>query len=203
VTTGAPGRRHARRVDAIWTEQGASFRLASPVVGVFRPGLAVGAPVMVGAGLGTVEVLGQDLEVIAPAGSRGVVVSVAGDGRARAPVGYGAALYTVDPDAAAAARPATTADPAGGTTADTLVFVAPTSGRFYGRPGPGKPPFVAVGDVLGEGHTVCMLEVMKTFNRVTYGGPGLPPRAVVTAILVADESDVDAGAPLIRLEPAP
>jgi len=81
-----------------------------------------------------------------------------------------------------------------------LVFRAPTSGRFYGRPTPEKPAFVTVGAELTIGTTVCLLEVMKTFNRVTYGGAGLPERAVVVAILVADGADVTAGDPLLALE---
>jgi acetyl-CoA carboxylase biotin carboxyl carrier protein len=43
--------------------------------------------------------------------------------------------------------------------------------------------------------------VMKTFHRVTYGGPEVPPRARVTALLVADGADVNAGDPLLALEP--
>ena len=41
---------------------------------------------------------------------------------------------------------------------------------------------------------------MKTFHRVTYGGAGLPEQARVAAIAVADESDVEPGAVLLRLE---
>ena len=40
---------------------------------------------------------------------------------------------------------------------------------------------------------------MKTFNRVTYGGAGLPERARVEKILVADGDDVNAGDPLLAL----
>jgi acetyl-CoA carboxylase biotin carboxyl carrier protein len=191
-----------KRVEATWNEAAGGARLASPLVGVFRPALAAGAIVRPGDGLGLVEVLGQDIEVVAPAGTRGAITAVAGGGRlARAPVDHGAALYELDPSAslsAAAGSVAATAAAAGGSGG--LVFAAPTSGRYYGTPGPGKPPFVVAGDEISEGTTVCLLEVMKTFNRVTYGGPGLPARARVAAILVADDSDVDAGTPLLGLE---
>jgi biotin carboxyl carrier protein len=40
---------------------------------------------------------------------------------------------------------------------------------------------------------------MKTFHRVTYGGGGLPERARVTAVLVADGADVTSGDPLLVL----
>ena len=77
------------------------------------------------------------------------------------------------------------------------MFRAPTSGRFYGRPTPDKPPFVSVGIELVTGATICLLEVMKTFHRVTYAGD----RARVREILVADGADVDAGAALLALDP--
>ena len=61
---------------------------------------------------------------------------------------------------------------AGHAAATGLVFRAPTSGRYYGRSSPDKPAFVTAGDELPAGATVCLLEVMKTFNRVTYSGGG-------------------------------
>ena len=85
-------------------------------------------------------------------------------------------------------------------SATGLVFRAPTSGRFYGRPSPDKAPFVSIGDELAPGTTICLLEVMKTFNRVTYGGSGLPERAKVREILVVEGADVTAGEPLLTLE---
>jgi acetyl-CoA carboxylase biotin carboxyl carrier protein len=52
---------------------------------------------------------------------------------------------------------------------------------------------VQPGDELTVGQTVCLLEVMKTFHRVTYGGKGLPERARVQSVLPAEESDLNAG----------
>jgi acetyl-CoA carboxylase biotin carboxyl carrier protein len=75
------------------------------------------------------------------------------------------------------------------------------SGRYYARPSPDKPMFVQPGSEVGPGQTVALLEVMKTFNRLTYGGAGLPERARVKALLVRDEDDVDAGTPILELEP--
>jgi acetyl-CoA carboxylase biotin carboxyl carrier protein len=44
--------------------------------------------------------------------------------------------------------------------------------------------------------------VMKTFNRVSYGGGGLPDEAIVTAVLRRDEEDVHAGDPLFEVRAA-
>jgi acetyl-CoA carboxylase carboxyltransferase component len=83
---------------------------------------------------------------------------------------------------------------------DGLVFCAPMAGRVYFRPSPDKPPFVAVGDVIAPGTTVCLVEAMKSFNRLNYGGESLPERGRIVRFAIDDGSDVDEGTPLIELE---
>ncbi len=172
--------------------------LRSPGVGMWRASVHAGEVVQAGETVGELTVLGVTHRVVAGSGARGAVRFP--DTRTGAiAVDSGACLLQLDPTAVsgAAAGP----DPRGATAAaDGLTVRAPSSGRYYGRPAPGKPAFVSVGDVIREGHTVCLLEVMKTFNRVTYGGGGLPAEARVTAIAVADESDVNGGDVLLHLE---
>jgi acetyl-CoA carboxylase biotin carboxyl carrier protein len=100
---------------------------------------------------------------------------------------------TVDPAPARPARPRAS-------DADGLVFRVPMTGRVYLRPSPEKPLFVAVGDVIARGTTVCVVEAMKSFNRVSYGGESLPERARVVRFAIEDGSDVDEDMPLIELE---
>ena len=76
-----------------------------------------------------------------------------------------------------------------------LAFRSPLSGRFYLRPSPDQPPFVKVGDTVKLGQTIALLEVMKTFNRVTYGGAGLPETAKVLEVVPANEADIDVHVP--------
>ena len=57
------------------------------------------------------------------------------------------------------------------------------------------------GDIISEGQVVALIEVMKTFNRVSYGGPGLPPKARVLGYAVPDGADVEGGAIILRVEP--
>jgi acetyl-CoA carboxylase biotin carboxyl carrier protein len=179
---------------------GDHVELASPAPGLFRLAVRRGDLIRSGAVLGELEVLGRLARVIAPEGVRGAVVTVCGEGLARPAVDHGAVLVTVDPrgvagEAAEAAAAST--GPAGpGAAAHGRVFRAPTSGRFYGRPGPDKPAFVSAGDTLAPGATICLLEVMKTFHRVTYGGE--PAR--VREVLIADGADVSAGDALLSLE---
>ena len=81
-----------------------------------------------------------------------------------------------------------------------LVFRAPMSGRFYLRPAPDKPAFAEVGATLSRGQTVCLLEVMKTFNRLSITGDDLPDTLVVKRVIPDDGTDVDEGDPLLEFE---
>ncbi|MEO6771888.1 MAG: biotin/lipoyl-containing protein [Kofleriaceae bacterium] len=177
--------------------------LRAPQPGWFRRTVAADHLVAPGDPIGELEVLGRRLAVIAPH-IRGLVQLVAepglqrgviAGGEARRAVGYGDVLFRVVAGGAIAVTEevAETAHAIAG-----LVFRAPTSGRYYGRSSPDKPPFVIAGAELAPGATVCLLEVMKTFNRITYSGA----RARVAELLVADGADVNAGDPLLALEPA-
>jgi acetyl-CoA carboxylase biotin carboxyl carrier protein len=171
--------------------------LRAPAPGYFRILVAADHLVAPGDIIGELEVLGRITRITAPR-VRGLVKLPAGPALARRPVAYGDVLVHLSADVALGAIDATTANAS--TAAHGLVFRAPTSGRFYGRPSPDKPAFVTAGAELSSGATVCLLEVMKTFHRVTYGGADVPPRARVREVLVADGADVNQGDPLLALE---
>ena len=164
----------------------------APAPGWFRRTVAADHLVAPGDVIGELEVLGRLVHVVAPQ-VRGLVRLPAGPRLARQPVSYGDELFRVEAGEIAGVE-AQSEDPR---AVHGIVFRAPTSGRFYGRPGPDKPVFVEAGAELHPGSTVCLLEVMKTFNRVTYAGA--PAR--VKDLLVADGADVSAGDPLLALEP--
>jgi len=173
----------------------------APAVGLWRDRPPTGSLVRPGSLLGRITLLGEDLALVAPEGARGIVVSSVGDELAQHPVAYDDRLLVLD--RAVAAGQAEEESAAGGQDTSTgLTVRAPSSGRFYRRPGPGKPEFVAVGDVIDTGKVVGLLEVMKTFTRIQYGGGELPVRARVVALHAEDEADVSAGDPLIAVEPA-
>jgi acetyl-CoA carboxylase biotin carboxyl carrier protein len=175
-----------------------TLELVSPVVGYYRD--APGRDVILGPGarIGAIEVLGAAYDVLAPDGAVGRVLR--GPRVARRPVSYGDPLLSLDPTVLTDATRA----PAAVVEADVVenVFRAPMAGRFYARPSPGKPPFVEVGQEVEAGRTVALLEIMKTFNRLPYGGAGVPARCRVVELLVSDGDDVAAGQPLFRYEPA-
>ena len=39
-------------------------------------------------------------------------------------------------------------------------------GTYYSAPSPGAPAYVQVGDQIGEGDTLCIVEAMKMMNQI-------------------------------------
>ena len=96
--------------------------------------------------------------------------------------------------ASAARRPTPgTAAPASAPTS-TPELLAPLFGVVHLQAGPGEPPYVAPGQAVQAGQTLCVIEAMKVFNEVRAEAD-----AVVDAVLVRSGQEVDAGQPLLRL----
>jgi len=74
---------------------------------------------------------------------------------------------------------------------------APMVGTFYRSPGPGEPPFVAVGTAVEESTQVCILEVMKLMSAVVAGS-----RGVVAEVCRENGTAVAYGDVLFRIRPA-
>lgn len=197
---GRDGRLFRREIIVQARATPAGIELLAPMPGLLRDVPATGEPIAAGGRIGALDVLGVLHELRAPADVSGVVV---GDGPrlGERSVAYGEALVRLVPQEHSAQPSATTRASEATASADRLLYRAPLSGRYYARPSPDKPAFVQPGSEVGPGQTVALLEVMKTFNRLTYGGAGLPERARVKALLVRDEDDVDAGTPILELEP--
>lgn len=175
--------------------------LLAPAVGLWRGAPLAGEVVVGGGSIGELEVLGVRHRLQAPADAHGAVIEVHSD-RARLPIAWGDLLVVLDPSVRAVTALAADLPEAARPAAGALLVRAPSSGRVYLAPGPGRRPFVATGDRVSAGQVICLLEVMKTFNRVSYGGGGLPEQAVVTAVLRRDEEDVHAGDPLFEIRAA-
>jgi oxaloacetate decarboxylase (Na+ extruding) subunit alpha len=78
----------------------------------------------------------------------------------------------------------------------TIRVEAPMVGTFYRAPYPGAPPFVEVGDAVGPGQTLCILEAMKLMNEVKAEN-----EATIRAVHVDNASPVEFGQLLFELEP--
>jgi len=73
---------------------------------------------------------------------------------------------------------------------------SPIIGTFYRKPSPDKDVFVNIGDTVGEGDVLCVIEAMKLFNEIESDVSGK-----IVKILVEDASPVEFDQPLFLIEP--
>ena len=73
---------------------------------------------------------------------------------------------------------------------------SPVVGTFYRAPAPGEPYFVEVGDHVGIGQTLCIVEAMKLMNEILADVSG-----EVVEVLVENSKGVEYDQPLFRIRP--
>ena len=73
---------------------------------------------------------------------------------------------------------------------------SPVVGTFYRTPAPGEEPYVEVGDHVGAGQTLCIVEAMKLMNEIPADVSG-----EVVEILVENARGVEYDQPLFRIRP--
>lgn len=78
-----------------------------------------------------------------------------------------------------------------------VTIKSPIIGTFYRKPSPDKPPFVEVGDSVGKGDVLCVIEAMKLFNDIESEVSGK-----IVKILVDDSSPVEFDQPLFLVDPS-
>lgn len=76
------------------------------------------------------------------------------------------------------------------------VISAPLVGTFYASSAPDRPPFVAVGDRVAKGQTVCLIEAMKMMSEVS-----APCDCVIEEVVKANGELAAFGEPLFRYRP--
>jgi acetyl-CoA carboxylase biotin carboxyl carrier protein len=123
-----------------------------------------------------------------------------GDVRVRLRKG-GEQQYVVESRPAAPIQAAAPVAAGGGAPAapavDNLpVIKSPMVGTFYLSANPESPPFVKVGDHVGNESTVCIIEAMKVFNEIPAEITGK-----IVAVLVENGSPVEYGQPLFKIDP--
>jgi len=74
---------------------------------------------------------------------------------------------------------------------------SPIIGTFYRSASPDKPPFLKVGDTVGKGDIVCIVEAMKLFNEIESEVSGK-----IVKVLVEDAQPVEYDTPLFLVDPA-
>ena len=71
------------------------------------------------------------------------------------------------------------------------LVLAPMVGTFYGASSPEAEPFVSMGQSVGVGDTLCIIEAMKMFNQIEADVSG-----TIVAILVESGQPVEYDQPL-------
>ena len=174
------------------------LRVLSPGVGWWSDHPHPGALVGPGSGVGTFTHLNRRDALVLPPRAGGRVTGSLPRDRALA-VEYGQLLFQLAPVGAGErdALPAETGRPGladgAGRPPGTWAVVSPTDGIFYLRPSPRARAFVEPGSHVRAGQPLGLVEVMKTFNPVPYGGPGFPEEAEVVEIRCGDAEEVRAG----------
>lgn len=110
---------------------------------------------------------------------------------AAAPAAPPAAPAAPETPAAAPAAPA--AEPGSG--ANESLVLAPIVGTFYEAPSPDADAFVAVGDRVEVGQTLCIIEAMKLMNEIQAEEAG-----TIKQILVQNAEPVEYDQPLFVIE---
>lgn len=116
-------------------------------------------------------------------------------------VGVGAATYVNVPapaPAAMTAPPVATAAAASAAPVEEKVeghvVKSPMVGTFYRAPNPGAKAFVEMGDRVGPGDTLCIIEAMKLLNEIEADHGG-----TVKEVYVENGQPVEYGEPLFLI----
>lgn len=176
------------------------FLVRSPAVGIYSHHPEPGSILTGGSRVGRLAILNRQYELVLPPHVGGRVEKVAVDDKVT-PVEYGQVLFHLArrgwgiPEEERRETEVAREDAVG----ETYAVVSPTDGVFYRRPRPDAPPYVDVGDRVVQGQTLGLVEVMKCFNPIQYGGPELPGEAEIVEICVDDGVEIKAGQPLFRV----
>ncbi|MEB2775521.1 acetyl-CoA carboxylase biotin carboxyl carrier protein [Algoriphagus sp. D3-2-R+10] len=103
-----------------------------------------------------------------------------------------AAIPAPTPSSTPASAPAAESAPS-----NLVEIKSPMIGTFYLTSSPDADPFVAVGDSVKAGETVCIIEAMKLFNEIESEISGK-----IVKILVTNSTPVEYDQPLFLVDPA-
>jgi len=81
-------------------------------------------------------------------------------------------------------------------TSKYITVKSPMIGTFYRSSSPDKPSFANVGDEIGVGKVICIIEAMKLFNEIESEVAGR-----IVKVLVDNASPVEYDQPLFLVEP--
>ena len=144
-------------------------------------------------GVSEVEIEQKDFKICIKAEKAKAEQQIIVQAAAPAPVAAAPAPVAAAPSPAPAA-------PAAAPASDDSKYItvkSPMIGTFYRSAGPDKEPFVSVGNSVGKGDTICIIEAMKLFNEIESEVSGK-----IVKVLVDDASPVEYDQPLFLVDPA-
>lgn len=168
----------------------------APMVGLWSAPPPDGTVVEPGSSVGTLAQLRRRFVLVIPDGVAGRV-RIEGRPHDGVPVEYGQTLLRVTPLVGLEAGTLPGTVDASRAKGGLLEVGSPTDGVFYRAPALDAKPYVGAGDRVTAGQPVGLIEVMKTFNPIAYGGAGLPDEAEVVEVVAADGQEVRAGQALV------
>lgn len=98
---------------------------------------------------------------------------------------------------AASPAPAESSPAAAEDNSKYITVKSPMIGTFYRSSGPGKDPFVSVGDSVSPGSVLCIVEAMKLFNEIESEVSGK-----IVKILADDSTPIEYDQPLFLIDPS-
>lgn len=143
-------------------------------------------------GVSEVEIEQKDFKICIKAEKAKAEQQIIVQAAAPAPVAAAPAPVAAAP---VATTPAAAAAPAND-DAKYITVKSPMIGTFYRSAGPDKEPFVTVGNSIGKGDTICIIEAMKLFNEIESEVSGK-----IVKVLVDDASPVEYDQPLFLVDP--
>lgn len=111
-----------------------------------------------------------------------------------------APVQVAPPAAAAPVAPAAApvdAAPDSAANGNYIEIKSPMIGTFYRKPSPDKESFVNIGDTIGVGDVICVVEAMKLFNEIESEVSGK-----IVKVLVDDNSPIEYDQPLFLVDPS-
>jgi acetyl-CoA carboxylase biotin carboxyl carrier protein len=147
-------------------------------------------------GVNEVELETKEVKIVIKTGKQNnsVVYQQAPQQMVAAPVQHIAAPVAQSTSSSEAAPPVSTTSAA---EAKYITIKSPMIGTFYRSPGPDKPVFVNIGDVVEAGKPVCIIEAMKLFNEIESEIKGK-----IIKVLVDDATPVEYDQPLFLVDPS-
>jgi acetyl-CoA carboxylase biotin carboxyl carrier protein len=92
---------------------------------------------------------------------------------------------------------AATEEAEGEAHAGLLEVISPMVGTFYAAPAPDAAPYVEVGDRVGKGTVLCIIEAMKLMNELESEVEG-----TIAKVMVENAQPVEYGQVLFLIDPS-